>query len=653
MSYDKLRELQRRRFLASLGIGVTAGMAGCLGDDDDGVPADDSDDTDDTAVADDTDDTDDDDDFEPDRLPEPSGSYDIAHHAQYTTLNPIFNSEANASTAIGRTLHEGYTFDENSELFPLVYKDIWSDEGQVWVIELRDHLEFSDPYGQVTAEDFVYMIQEVHQNDVFPSANSSDWAGVEVEQTGELEFQAEIASADPLWHRTYDPLDYPIPKGILEPYVQEDDVEGMEQDDELIDLTFTGNLGPYVMDNWERGSGTTYTRNDEFYLRDIDDGPEFFENAPYFEEASIQLIEEQAGRIAALQTNQVDNAGLPPERVQEFEDDDDFDVYSVPSPYNNVFHMNLRDNGWNAGPGNLFRPKKFRQAMTAAVDKQAEIEGIFFGRAEPQFTWQPQWSAFYPDDASEVPEFGWGDMYGEEVAKGLAEEALEDFEYDYYYGDDGMLKTPDGDTVELEFLHSDTSPTVRQRAEFYASELSENLGMDVSVSTVEGTYFQNNMFTGDPLPPVDPEEGPTEDHIDIVNGEEVVWEQPAFFNPGPRHVTSNDDWDMALVYGLNSYPLHPLPNSAFLEGATAGFNAVGWYPDGWDPKQYFDQMREATTEEEVKEAFGELLVQVAYDPPGHIMTTFTDDIEGYQAGLWGPIDNFHNGWDFSAWHYPE
>lgn len=626
MSNDKRVELHRRRFLAGLGIGATAGVAGCLGDSGDGDDDDDSGD-------------DDDGNGEPGDMPPVEGSYDVAHHAQYTTLNPVFNTEDNAGTAIERTVHQGYTFDEDGEVFGLIYEDIWSDDGQEWTIELRDNLHFSDPYGQVTAEDFVYLIQEVHQSDTFPSANSTDWAGVEVEQTGELEFQATIANPDPIWPRTFDPLEYPIPKDLLEPYVEDEDVDGMEQDEELIDLTFTGNLGPYVLDNWERGSGTQYSRNDEFYLREIGDGPDLFENAPYFEEASFQLIEEQASRISALQTGQVDTAGLPPERVEEFENDAEFDVYSIPTPFNNIFHFNMRDNGWNGGPGNLFRQKPFRQAMACAVDKQAEIDGIYFGRAEPHFTWQPEWSVFYPDD-DEIPRFGMGDMYGEEVAKEKVEEALEDFEYDYYYDDDGMLNTPDGDVVELEFLHSDTSDTVRQRGEFYASELSENLGIDVEVGTVEGTLFEEQMWTADPV-------GGT----DTVNGEEVEWDDSFPTNPGPRDVTSEQEWDLALVLGLNTYARHPLATQVFFDGANAQYNPTGWYPEGWDPEAVFDEMRAAENEEELHEPLEELFIELAYEQPGQVMVSFTDDIEGFQTGLQGPIENFNNGWDFSAWHY--
>ncbi len=649
MASEKRIAWHRRRFLASLGIGTGAALSGCLGDGDgdDGDDGDNSGDSDSDTDDDSMDDGDDGDDSEPsddgddgEDFPSIEGSYDVAHHAQFTTLNPIYNSESHAGTAISRTLHQGYTFNQDGEVFPLIYEDISDEGGTVWTITIRDNLQFSDPYGQVTAEDFVYLIHEVHQSDTFPSANSTNWQGVEVEQTGEMEFQAEIANPDPIWPRTFDPLAYPIPKDLIEPYVQEEDVEGMEQDEELIDLTFTGNLGPYVLDNWERGSGTQYSRNEDFYLRDIDEGPELFAQAPYFEEASFQLIEEQSSRIGALQTGQVTTAALPPERVEEFENDDAFDVYSIPTPFNNIFHFNMRDNGWNGGPGNLFRQKAFRQAMACAVDKQGEINGIYFGRAEPHFTWQPQWSVFYPDNDDEVPKFGWGDMYGEEVAKGKVEEALEGFEHDYYYDDSGMLNTPEDEVVQLEFLHSDTSQTVRNRAEFYASELSENLGIEVEVGTVEGTYFVNNMWTGEP-------EGGT----DMVNGEEVEWDAPNPNNPGPRSVTSNDPWDLALVFGLNTYARHPLANEVFFDGADAFYNPTGWYPEGWDPQAVFEDMRQAETEEELHAPLETLFIELAYEQPGQVMVSFTDDIEAFEAGLQGPIENFNNGWDFPAWHF--
>jgi len=324
-----------------------------------------------------------------------SGSYDTVTSARFTTLNPLYNTENGAGIAIGRALDQGYTFDENQEYFPLLY-DMSTEDGEVWTFDVRENLQFSEPYGQVTAEDFVYLVQELHQSEWANTAASTSWDGVEVEQTGEFQFEATLESPNLLWPQTYDPLLYPIPRDLVEPYVEEEDVEGLEQDEELLELQFTGNLGAFELTEWNRGSGTEYTRNDEYYLRDIDEGPDLFSEGPLFEEASISVVQEQASRLGALETGEADSAAIPPEQYESYDEDENVTVRQVPTPYNTILSVNQRANGWNAGPGNLFQLVPFRQALAAAISKQDLIDGVYRGLAEPHFTWQPRWSEFYP-----------------------------------------------------------------------------------------------------------------------------------------------------------------------------------------------------------------------------------------------------------------
>ena len=285
------RTLSRRQILSALGVGTTAALAGCGNSTDgteNGSGNGDGTGTDgerDAGLPEET-----------DELPSVSGSYDTVTASAFTTLNPLYNTESGAGTAIGRALDPGYTFDSNQEYFPLLY-DMSTDSGEVWVFEVRDGLEFSDPYGQVDAESFVYLIEEVHQSDWANTANAANWQGINVEVTGDLEFQAELPQPKLLWPESYDPLEYPIPQGLLEPYVEAADTEGLQQDEELLELGFTGNLGPYTLEEWNRSAGTTYARNEDYYLRDIDEGTDLFGNAPYFEEATIEVRKESTHAV--------------------------------------------------------------------------------------------------------------------------------------------------------------------------------------------------------------------------------------------------------------------------------------------------------------------------------------------------------------------
>jgi peptide/nickel transport system substrate-binding protein len=621
---DSDRFLSRRQWLAMLGAGGAAGLAG-YADTSEAASRNDS-----KSGAEGR--------LEQDDLPDVSGTYDTVQSAGFTTLNPLYNTEAGAGTAIGRALDQGYTFDDNQEYFPLLYDMSTDDSGEVWVFEIRDGLEFGDPYGQVTAESFVYQIEVLHQSDWAATASGDDWTGVNVEQTGELEFQAELPEPQLLWPQTFDPLEYPIPRDLVEPYADEEDADGLRQDEELLELQFTGNLGPFVLDEWERGAGTTYTRNDDYYIKNIDEGPDLFAGAPYFEGASISIIEEQASRLGALETGEADAAGIPPERFAEFDENPDVNVLQIPQPFNEVVALNMRDNGWNAGPGNLFRIKEFRQGLAAAISKEQLISGVFRGLADPHFTWQPQWSRWHPGEEN-IRTYGVGDLYGSEVARDLVQDALDQSEYAYQFDGDALVN-PDGDQVVLDIYHSAGQETEQLEGEVVAQEMEENLGIQVEVQAIDGTRFDNEYWTAEP-------EGGT----DTIDGEEVTWETPTPNNPGPRSVTANEEWDMSLVFGLNTFPLNPLTNDVFFDGANSFYNPVGYYPE-FDAQGLFQQAREATTEEGLKEAFGEIFINLAEEQP-YLMLAFPDDLIGYNPDLVGPIENFGNGWDLPAWYFEE
>jgi len=573
-------------------------------------------------------------------LPSVGGSYDTVTSASFSTLNPLYNNEDGAGTAIGRALDMGYTFDSNQEYFPLLY-DMSTDDSQVWVFEVREGLEFGGDYGEVTAETFTYQIQEVQQPEWSNTADSTSWTSdINVTQNSEYEFQVELPNARPLYPESFDPLLYPIPIDLMEPYVNEEDNEGFRQDEDLLELTFTGNLGAFTLDNWERGAGTEYSRTEDYYVQNIDEGPALFEGAPYFDGASISVVEEQSSRLAALETGEADAATIPFPQYQAYRENDSVDVYEIPQPFNEQIQLNMRDNGWNTGPGNLFRHIPFRQAMAAAIDKQGVIDGVFSGLAAPHFTWQPRFSRFYPgDDAISDYMFGMDDQYGADYAQGLAQEAFEMSEYDYSFDGDTMVN-PSGNQVTLTLYHSAGQETEKLMAEYIGQELGDNLGIDVQVNAIDGTRFDSDYFSAEP-----------QGGSATINGEEVTWEAPSARNPGPRSATSAEPWDMSVVFGLNTYPRNPSPNTAFFDGPTAFFNMVGYYPE-FDASGLFEQAQSAGSTEDAIAAYEEIFVNLSREQP-YIMLAFPDSLSGYNPDLVGPIENFSNGWDFPAWHFEE
>jgi Bacterial extracellular solute-binding proteins, family 5 Middle. len=510
----------------------------------------------------------------------------------------------------------------------------------VWVFDVREGLQ-PNGYDQITASDYVYLIEELHQSSWANTANAHNWSDITVSETGEFQFQAELPSVNILYPESFDPLMYPIPQGLVEPYVNEEDTEGLQQDTELLELGYTGNMGAYDLEEWNRGSGATYSRRDDYYLGEFaDELGEAYADAPYFEGVDLSIIQEQSSRLGALTAGEADSAAIPPERVPEFQENPDVNVNLTPQPYNEIVAWNMRDNGWNAGPGNLFRHKEVRQGLSSAVDTGQLITGIYRGLAEQHHTWQPKFSRFYPGDEG-LTKFGEGDLYGGEVARDLIRQGIERSEFDYQYDGDALV-TPDGNQVELQIFHSAGQATERDQASFLAQEYEENAGIVVNVEAIEGTRYANEYWTSSPA-----EAGIT----DTVRGEEVTWNNPSPNNPGPRSEHADENWDMSMVYGLNTYPLNPLTAAFFFDGANTFYNPVGYYPST-DLGPLWDDARTAASEEELQTAMNEIFLRINEDQP-YGMLAFPDSTTGYRSRINGPIESFHSGYDFETWFADE
>ena len=612
----------RRRWLQALGVVGAAGLAGCTGGDGGSEPTSTATDSEGAFGTEEPTATE-------GELPDVSGTFRTVTPGRVNTLNPLYNRAGSAGTIIGYALDGGYSYRPGNERFDQLY-ELSTDEGKVWTATVREGLRFSEPYGQVTAEDFVYLVNEVHQSDWAATAAASSWPSeVTVEQTGELEFQIELPEANLLYPETQDPLLYPIPKGLLEPYVEAQDTEGLQQDQELLNLEFTGNLGAYELEEWNRGSDRTFTRNDDYYLREAEDAPAAFGNAPYFERLESTVVGEQAARLGALETGETDSAAVPPNQVSRIDDLDGVDVEVVPQPYNDVLTYNMRDNGWSAGPGNLFRKTKFRQGLGCAVDKEGIVRGVQRGFANVEYTWQPRWSRWYPEDA-EVPQYGTGDLYGREPTRSRIREAIADTEYEY--GDEYLLN-PSGARCEIDLYYSAGSGIERSKAEFIASEIEANAGIVVHTEAIDTTTF-NTEYWQQEIP---------------ENPEEYEWSNGSF-NAGPPEVTSANAWDMEIVWGLNTYPLNPTTASVFFVEDDA-YNPYGYRPD-WDADGLFEAARTAESEEELQETLTEIFQHVAEKQPMG-MLSFPSSTIGYASDIEGPAENYFNGWDFAAWHRTE
>lgn len=566
----------------------------------------------------------------PEPLPEVGGTYTDVISGDITTLNAVYNSENTAGGLISLAVHGAYGFRPGQQLFPMLF-DLTSDDNQVWVASLRENMEWSDPYGEVTAEDFVYLVQEVHQSDWAGTPASQDWTDdINVTANGDYEWQIELPGPDPLFPKK--PVTWGmrvVPKELIQEYVENQDATGFQEDEELLDLSYTGNLGPYKLENWERQSNLTYTRNENYFMRELaqdedSDVPRAWANAPYFDELVTQIITEPSARVGALESGEVDEVGLEPSQAVSLEGTDGLYLNIAPQPYNTPVFYNMRANGWE-----MFRRKGVRQALGCAVDKPTYVEGVQRGYASPEYTWQPPWSPWYSSEVQNgVEKYGQGDLYGPEVTRSKMSEALSDTDYGY---DGDTLLDPQGEQVELKLMYQAGQAVEESTAQFFKQEVENNAGIQININAVQAGRFDSDYFRQQA--PENPDE------LEYSSGP---------YNYGPRdQVTSKEPWDLGMIYGLNTYPMTPGSADVFFR-QTGGFNAFGYHPT-WDAEATFNAMEEATTTEEYQEAVNTFLIELSKDQP-MAMLSLGSSITGYRNSVQGPEEEFFNGWDFPTWY---
>jgi peptide/nickel transport system substrate-binding protein len=641
-----------------LGLGGTASLAGCSsGDDSGGTDTGTGTTAADTTTAAAKTST-------PTATPEDttrevSGNYRTAVSSDAESLNWLTTADQTSGNYVAEVLDATWVIDPDQNIFPL-WADISTDDSRVYTVTLRDNLRWGADYGQQTAEDWVYLIKNVFQAEGnwvgYP--NADDWFAVNpdtgnrepipVEKVGKLEFEIQLFGVDPafpfkpvLWGQNC------MPKELLEKYVPDKDAEGLKRDPEINEIAYGGNLGPYTYEEWQRESQYVTRRNDDYYLREVaseggddlwpdDVDPEPWANAPYFEQSTTRVIKEQAARLGALESGNIEAAGIPPDKAGTYKQNESVSLNVTPQPFVSVVAYNQRANGMGYRPGadnfpNLFRKKSFRQAMATAVDKRAIADSIYRGYAQVAQTMQPKWSKWYDD--SQVTEFGVGDNYGKEPTLSLIEDAVEGTGYEL---DGDVLRNPNLQQVTLTLYFDQGQNTERTLAEFIAQELGRNAGIEVSLKSTSSfisKFAHNTLDEGATLP--DDWEGET-----------------GYFNAGPREVaTSPEPWDISVNLGFNTYPYTPTSSKGFFE-YKGGINYYGYKPsEGVDIGALYEEAITAD-EEKRKSALAEAFGVISEEQPFGF-ATMSSDVVGYQDYVVGPIADFASGWNGQTWYFTE
>lgn len=381
--------MQRRKYLAALGLATTISVAGCIGGDDDTADGTADDTDDDTADTDDdtadgmTDDT-------ADGTTDEPTSVTITFSTEPTTLDPHDHGGEEIDNILRHGYNELVKLNSDGEIVPDIAEDWEFVEPNQARFYLRDEEIRFHNGDEVTAEDVAYSINRIADEDVnITAGQQTTFAFVDYAEV------AEGGDAVDVYTERFTPDLFEIFTANGGQVVNRSWKEEHDQQTYATDINGTG---PFRLLEYEDGVGLEFEAFDDYW-----EGP------PEIDELTITWTSELSTRVSQLIAGETDLiVNLTPEEIGRVQEDDDLRVEAIPSLRSIFFPMkNSKE---------PFTSVEFRQAMNYAYNQERVIDDIMGGFAGPMS--QPVLEGFtgYNPELEPYP-------YDPELAADLVEES--------------------------------------------------------------------------------------------------------------------------------------------------------------------------------------------------------------------------------------
>lgn len=436
---DDSNRLERRKFLGCIGLAGIVATAGCSGGnqeetttDEGGAETTQPDDStgDSTAVSNDM----------------RGGEARVTVSRTAENLNPILHVNAPEYMTTSWMYSKLTQVDTNLEVHPDLATD-WeaNDDVTQWTFHLRDDATFHHNGEQVTAEDVKATLETIQDEDIGSPGQGAIGPIESVDVVDETTAQVNMSGpyAD-------------LPKMVGSQYCGIVPADVIENDFDSLATTDYGS-GPFILEEFEIGSHSILSRNDDYYLQD-----ENGNQLPYLDGITQNVYPEEAAELSALESQQADIT---------------LEVSS--SSWSRVQNMNGVNPHRTAGGtfANVvmrsdeppFDDNRVREAFKLAIDRETLLEGAVNGLGTIA-----QDSPISPayEYHTELPE--------RERDLERARELLDEAGY--------------GDGLELTLYAAD-SPAVRvDTAVLYKEQLAE-IGVDVEVQQVSYDRYLSEIWT--------------------------------------------------------------------------------------------------------------------------------------------------------------
>jgi peptide/nickel transport system substrate-binding protein len=416
----------------------------------------------------------------PGEIGRPGGRLVVSLRGEPKTLNPLIAADARSREVIGVMQADLIHINRATQLTEPALAKSWkiSPDGLIYTLVLRKGLKFSD--GQpMDADDVlfsfrVYLDENTHapQRDLLIVGGKP----IAVSKIDSQTIAFQLSKPYGVGERLFDGLAI-LPRHLLEKPFQEGKLG------QIGSLNAAANqwagLGPFRLKEYVAGQRLVLERNPYYWKSDAK-----INRLPYLDELVFLFVPNADAQVLKFQSGETDMISqLGAENFSVLSRQQNGYTVADAGPgleYNFLF-FNLNDLGEKPSADlqrkqKWFREVKFRQAVSAAVDREAIVRLVYQGRGTPL------WGLVTPGNKR------WNDANLPHPVRSLdrARALLKEAGFSWATGPNGesTLQDSDGKPVEFSILTSSTNADRSKMAALLQDDLKQ-LGMRVQVVPME------------------------------------------------------------------------------------------------------------------------------------------------------------------------
>ncbi|MFW6256720.1 MAG: ABC transporter substrate-binding protein [Bacillota bacterium] len=403
---------------------------------------------------------------------------------------------------------------ENLKTIPNFAKDWeYTNDGKTFTLYLREGVRWSDGE-ELTTEDIMFWYEDILQNEELTTSITPDYRPsgelMEVEAIDDytVEFNFEIPyykfheNMDGTW---YSGLDFFVPSHYLKEY----HIDYNEDADELAEeegfdswVQYFNNRNSWEFQNpvpvdrpvlsaWKpvevTSNGRIYERN-PYYFKVDPEGNQL----PYIDEQKTVYTPDAESRLSNVLSGEIDYisaflsfADYP--TIKKNEDEGDYNAWIGDSLWASRVTLSFQqqpvddEDMWE-----ILGDKRFRQALSLAIDRSEIKELVFMGQGEERAL------AYNPGTVETFKE-EWAEAYADYDPE-RAKELLDDMGV-VDQDDDGWREKPNGDDLLVNLLANSSRSVAISTAEM-AEGYWKDIGVNINMDSVEEGLFFDEIFEG-------------------------------------------------------------------------------------------------------------------------------------------------------------